>query len=103
MYSCDCLVYRYCVTIRPSRVTYRNANSSQTAHSTGLTHFDFNDALNKLEMAIPKHLKPCNVYDPSLVKLNTNQNNSLLMLNLNISSLQKHFDELLEFLKGCHQ
>ena len=65
------------------------ATSSNILYNNFMHDLSFNDAFN--------HVKSCSYYDtPSLIpRLNSNQ---LFLLHINIRSLQKNFDDLINFI-----
>ena len=80
--------------------TNRNAYSftGQAVRPTSFNKPKFDNIVDNFEQFLPNNIQSCLLYDVSLNNIVYNKSNNLLNMHLNISSLQKHIDDLHEFL-----
>ena len=71
--------------------------SSQTAfENVGLNELSFTDVAENFVSETPFNVNPCGMHDLNMKDIKVDENDSIFILHLNISSLHKHFDELYE-------
>ena len=80
--------------------TSKNAYSftGQAVRPTTFNKSKFDDIVDNFEQLLPNNIQSCLLCDVSFNNIVYDKSNNLLIIHLNISSLQKHIDDLHEFL-----
>ena len=74
-----------------------NSSSSQTVQMSD-NEISINDIIDNLDSVIPPNIRPCSITDYTMKNLIIDKKNKFFIMHLNISSLQKHFDELYDLI-----
>ena len=80
--------------------TSRNVYSfkGQAVGPTSFNKCKFDNIIDNFEQLLPNNIQSCLLCDVSMNNIVYDKSNNLLIMHLNISSLQKHIDDLHEFL-----
>ena len=80
--------------------TSRNVYSfkGQAVCPTSFNKCKFDNIIDNFEQLLPNNIQSCLLCDVSMNNIVYDKSNNLLIIHLNISSLQKHIDDLHEFL-----